>query len=211
MNPTGENNQENENTSESNEKEKVIIHENPGENVAMTSEPELKEKPEEVNKIIEEMPELTKEKEVEEKNKVIEEQKDKYLRLLAEFDNFKKRKEEEKINLLKSANEKLLKEFLTVLDSFDQAFLNIDEKTKNESVTKGLELIHKQVENFITKHHIEPIEAVGTKFDPHVHNAVMEEDSDKYEPGVVTKELQKGYLFHGKVLRPTMAIVSKEK
>lgn len=134
---------------------------------------------------------------------------DKYLRLYAEFENYKKRKEEEKKQLLKSANEKLLKEFLVVIDSFDQALSSMELEDQDSTITKGVQLIYKQVESFITKHHIIPISAVGEKFDPNFHNAVMQAESQDHAPDLVIKELQKGYMFHDKVLRPTMAVVSK--
>lgn len=133
---------------------------------------------------------------------------DKHLRLLAEFDNFKRRNSQEKLNLAKTANEKLLLELLPVLDSFDQAYVNVSEEDRKHDVFKGLELIHKQVGMFVEKQHLKTIDAVGKPFDPNFHNAISKQDSEEYDSDVVIVECQKGYLSHDKVLRPSMVIVS---
>lgn len=160
----------------------------------------------EYEKIAEEKNELEKEKEslTAKLNGI----NDKHIRLMAEFENFKKRNAQEKIDLAKTANEKLLLELLPVLDSFEHAYKNISEDDKDNEVFKGLELIHKQVGMFAEKQHLVEIDAVGKPFDPNFHNAISKQDSDEYESDVVVQEYQKGYLYHDKVLRPTMAIIS---
>lgn len=132
---------------------------------------------------------------------------EKYMRLLAEFQNFKKRAAKEKTDIHAYANEKLMSELLPVLDNFERAL-----ETKTDEVqayAKGMELIFEQMKTALENHGLKKIEALGEDFDPAKHNAVMMEEPGELESGKVSKELQKGYELNGKVIRPTMVAVVK--
>lgn len=131
---------------------------------------------------------------------------EKYLRLMAEFQNYKRRTEKEKSDLFKYASEKLVVQLVEILDNFDRA-LN-QSGTGGEAFTAGMELIFKQLTDVLEKNGVEEIKALGEDFDPNFHNAVMMEDTDKYESGKVSDVLQKGYILNGKVVRPSMVKVA---
>lgn len=136
-----------------------------------------------------------------------EQESERYMRLMAEFQNFKKRAAKEKTDIHAYANEKLMNELLPVLDNFERA---LETKTEEvESYAKGMELIFSQMKTALENHGLKEIEALGEDFDPNKHNAVMNEDSEEYESGKVCKVLQKGYELNGKVIRPAMVAVSQ--
>ncbi|MBQ6400868.1 MAG: nucleotide exchange factor GrpE [Firmicutes bacterium] len=126
-----------------------------------------------------------------------------YLRLLAEFQNYKKRTEKEKSDLYSYANEKIMTELLEVMDNFERAL----EQGESDGFKEGMELIFNQLENVLSKAGLAEIAALGEDFDPNVHNAVMTEETDEYESGKVSGVMQKGYTLNGKVIRPSMVKV----
>ena len=128
----------------------------------------------------------------------------KYLRLLAEFQNYKKRTEKEKTDLYSYANEKIMTELLEVLDNFERA----REQEAGDGFKEGMELIFTQLTNVLTKAGLAEITALGEDFDPNVHNAVMAEETEEYESGKVSGVMQKGYTLNGKVIRPSMVKVA---
>lgn len=128
----------------------------------------------------------------------------KYLRLLAEFQNYKKRTQKEKTDLYSYANEKLMTELLEVLDNFERA-LEVD---PGDGFKEGMELIFNQLTTCLTKAGLAEITALGEDFDPNVHNAVMAEETEEYESGKVSGVMQKGYTLNGKVIRPSMVKVA---
>lgn len=132
----------------------------------------------------------------------------KYLRLMAEFQNYKKRVAKEKTDIHAYANEKIIVELLEVLDNFERA-LNNENSAESEAFVKGMRLIFDQLNGVLTKSGLKEIEALGEEFDPNYHNAVMTEDSEKHESNKVCKVLQKGYSLNDKVIRPAMVTVSK--
>ena len=188
----------------SEEKQKTVT-ENP--------EPEKSEKTEKVleedvqEKSEETVEEKAQPKEDKEKDKEKEEDNARYMRLMAEFQNYKKRVAKEKSDIHAYANEKLVTELLTVLDNFERA-LESDIPEGGEGYAKGMKLIFEQLRDGLVKAGLKEIEALGEKFDPAFHNAVMTEDSDEYESEHVTKVLQKGYSLNGKVIRPAMVMVA---
>ena len=127
----------------------------------------------------------------------------KYLRLLAEFQNYKKRVEKEKSDLYSYANEKIMTELLEVLDNFERAL----QQGAGDGFEEGMKLIFSQLTNVLTKEGLAEIAALGEDFDPNVHNAVMTEETDEYESGKVSGVMQKGYTLNGKVIRPSMVKV----
>jgi molecular chaperone GrpE len=144
-----------------------------------------------------------------EKDRTIEEMKNKYLRILADLDNYKKRAAMEKEELAKFSNEILVKELLPAVDGFARA-LDFATKTKNDDLIKGIALIKKQVEAALAKFGVKEIVSVGKPYDAHLQEAIFMKESDK-EPGIVLEETQKGYTMHERLIRPAMVIVSKNK
>lgn len=130
-----------------------------------------------------------------------------YMRLMADFQNFKRRTEKEKSDIYAFANEKLVKELLDVIDNFERA-LAVGTGAGGESFLEGMEMILKQLLGVLEKAGVAEIKALGEDFDPNFHNAVMTEDSSEYESGKVTAVLQKGYVLNGRVVRPSMVKVS---
>ena len=150
------------------------------------------------------------EADVREKESQVKEEQDKALRSLAELENFKKRKEIEKVEFCKYANEKLILELLPVLDSFDRAVEHSQAGSeKLEDVLSGFSLIQKQFHSILDKLGVQPIESFNVKFDPHLHQAVIQEENKEVEPDTVIKVMQVGYKLNEKVIRPSMVVVSK--
>ena len=137
-----------------------------------------------------------------------EKDSERYLRLLAEFQNFKKRSAKEKSDIHAYANEKIIGDLLPILDNFERALASnaIDDP---EAYAKGMSMIFEQMKTALEKAGLQEIEALGKEFNPNMHNAVVSEESDEHESGHVSKELQKGYTLNGKVVRPTMVAVAK--
>lgn len=133
---------------------------------------------------------------------------DRYMRLMAEFQNYKKRVAREKQDIRSFANEKIVTELLQVIDSFERALEN-DPSADAEAYAKGMSLIYEQLKKALTDAGLEEIESLGEDFDPKLHNAVMTQESEEYESGKVVNVLQKGYKLNSKVIRPAMVAVSK--
>ena len=129
----------------------------------------------------------------------------KYLRIMADFQNFKRRTEKEKNDIYAFANEKIVSELLNVIDNFERALAAAAE---GDSFAEGMKLIFKQLQGVLEKSGVAEIEALGQDFDPNFHNAVMMEDSTEYESGKVTEVMQKGYMLNNKVVRPSMVKVA---
>ncbi len=130
---------------------------------------------------------------------------DKYIRLQAEFQNYKKRTEKEKIDIIKYGKESVFTELLEVIDNFERATAHED---NHEAYISGTKHVYTQLYEILKKNGLESIEAVGQEFDPTLHNAVLQEESDKGE-NLIIEELQKGYILNGKVIRHSMVKVSK--
>jgi len=141
--------------------------------------------------------------------KEIENLKATNLRMQAEFQNFKKRSEKEKADIYKFANEKLVIELLGVMDNVERAIGSIDTSESNKNVVDGVQMIQKTLEDFLKKHQVEVIEAVGQPFDPQKHHAVMTEANEEHPSETVIEEFQRGYELNGKVVRPSMVKVSE--
>lgn len=149
----------------------------------------------------------------EEKDARYEEQKNQMLRLMADFDNFKRRVSAERDDIICFSNETLILALLPILDNFDRAFAHAEEckdKGINEELLKGFALIKKQLEDTLNKMGLSKMDALGKKFDPVYHEAVLTREAADQPEGLVLEEMQKGYMLKDKVIRPTMAIVSKK-
>ena len=139
-----------------------------------------------------------------------QENHDRFLRVAAELDNFRKRKEREIGDLRKYANQTLLKELLAVVDNLERALAASRETSEPEGLRDGVEMTLKELLKIFEKFGVQPIEALQQPFDPNLHEAVMQESSDAVPANTVVKELQKGYLLRDRLLRPSMVVVSKE-
>jgi molecular chaperone GrpE len=131
---------------------------------------------------------------------------DRLLRRQAEFDNFRRRAERERADVLEYANTETVRSILPILDDFERA-LKV-ECTGNKEYVRGMELIHQRLSDTLKKLGVEPISAKGLKFDPHIHHAVEMSETDAVEDHTILEEYQRGYNFRGKLLRPAMVKVS---
>lgn len=138
-----------------------------------------------------------------------EAESDRYLRLAAEFDNYKKRTAREYRDLIGRANVELLKTLVEIADNFDRAIAAEASGHNFEAYRKGVELTCEQLTNLLDRENVIPIVAVGEVFDPNCHEAMMQEDSDEYEEGVISKEIQKGYRINDRILRHSRVVVSR--
>ncbi|WP_249929496.1 nucleotide exchange factor GrpE [Planococcus maritimus] len=139
----------------------------------------------------------------------LEEEQNKYLRLLADYDNFKRRAKKDQELAKQFRSQSLLTDLLPVLDNFDRALAVEAKSEESASLLKGLEMVKKSLADAVTAEGLEEIKAVGEPFDPHFHQAVMQESDADSEPGTVLQELQKGYTLNGRVLRPAMVKVNE--
>lgn len=135
-----------------------------------------------------------------------EELNTRYLRLAADFQNYKRRVEKEKGDIYAYANEKIVVELLDVIDNFERA---LEHSGENESFAEGMNMIFKQFKGVLEKSGVEEMDALGEDFDPNFHHAVLTENSAEYESGKVIQVLQKGYLLNKKVIRPAMVKVAE--
>jgi len=136
---------------------------------------------------------------------------EKYIRLLAEYDNYRKRTAREFESVITTAAEKLVAEFLPILDNLDRATEHRTNKTTYEDYVKGIALIEDQLRAILARAGLETIEVMGKNFDPAVHSAIMQVESETAEPGTVIAEAEKGYLLNGKIIRHPKVVVSKQK
>ncbi|MFZ5861628.1 MAG: nucleotide exchange factor GrpE [Nitrospirota bacterium] len=136
--------------------------------------------------------------------------KDRYLRLYAEFDNYKRRAQRDQQDYTKFAAEKVLKELLPIVDNLERAVAHARGAQADASIVDGLALIVRQFHDALHKNGCEPIDAVGKPFDPAFHQALAQIDAADRDPDTVVEEAQRGYLLHGRILRPSMVTVSKK-
>ena len=143
----------------------------------------------------------------------IAELNDKILRLLAENQNLRKNHEKEKEDIIKYGSFNFASQILSLTDNLDRAFsiFKNNEKFKDKEfleITSGIELIEKELQNTLEKNFITYIDCLNKKFDPNFHQALSEIESDK-EPGTIVDEIQKGYMLHDRLLRPSLVNVAK--
>lgn len=150
------------------------------------------------------------EEKLEAKEQEAKEKYDSFLRVSAEFENYKKRSSREISDFKKFANETLLKEMLTIVDNLERALDSAGGNEDSEAkVLDGVDLTLKEVLRLLEKFGVKPIDALEAAFDPNYHQAVMQEASEDHPEQTVLRELQKGYLLHDRLLRPVMVVVSK--
>ena len=131
---------------------------------------------------------------------------EKYTRLMADFQNFRKRTDKEKADVYSYANEKIMTDLLTVLDNFERA---LGSECRDDAYAEGMKMIFKQFTDILTASGLEEIDAVGQDFDPNFHHAVLTDNNADFDSGKVTEVLQKGYKLNGKVIRPSMVKVNE--
>ena len=147
-------------------------------------------------------------KELEELKTKYEALNNQYIRLAADFDNFRKRQEQERENLLKYGAESTVKKLIEVMDNFDRGMKAIETVEDCEKVKECYNLAYKNFNDVMTKIGVNVINAVDEEFDPNLHEAVMRTPTDEKPENTVIEELQKGYMLGDKVLRPTLVRVA---
>lgn len=154
---------------------------------------------------------MAEEKKAEKKEEV--DFKAKYFYIAAEMDNFRKRMEREKENILKFGNERVLSDLLGVIDNFDLTIgmLTADQDEKVKNIVIGLDMVKKLFLDTLSKHGLTLVESVGKDFDPNFHEAVAQEYAEGKKPNEVIKEFQKGYILNGRLLRPSKVVVASDK
>lgn len=148
---------------------------------------------------------------VESLKKEAAENHDRLLRMAAEFENYKKRATREMNDFRKFANESFAKAMLPVVDSMDLAIeSSSNDKHVRNSMVEGVNMTLKEILKVFEQFGVKRFESIGNTFDPNLHQAVMQEETDKFPENTVSKELQKGYMIHDRLLRPAMVVVSKK-
>ena len=142
------------------------------------------------------------------KDQKIAELNDKYVRLFAEFDNFRKRTDSEKAGMFTEGERTVLLKVLPLIDNFERALATIPEEEKGTPMADGLEKVYRAFTEQLKELGVVPIEAVGQEFDANLHNAVMHIDDEEQPENVIVEEFQKGYMFGDKVLRYSMVKVA---
>lgn len=132
---------------------------------------------------------------------------DKVKRQLAEFENFRNRTEKEKQAMFETGAKSVIEKILPVVDNFERGMATVPEDKKEDPFVDGMNRIYRQLLTELENIGVKPIEAVGREFDPNLHNAVMQVESEEYESGVVAQELQKGYTYRDTVVRHSMVAV----
>ena len=153
------------------------------------------------------------EEEKDKRDEKIAELNDKNLRLMAEFENFRKRTDREKEQMFENGAKSVIEKVLPVIDNFERALdmtsSEGSEEKENDPFMDGMQKVYRQLMDELEKIGVKPIEAVGTEFNPEFHNAVMQVDSEEFDSGIVAMEMQKGYMFNDSVVRHSMVGVAK--
>lgn len=151
-----------------------------------------------------------KKKKKDKKDEQIEDLNDRLRRQMAEFDNFRKRSEKEKSQMFDMGARSIIEKVLPVVDNFERGLAAVPEEQKDDAFVTGMDKIYKQLMTELDAIGVKPIEALGQEFNPDLHNAVMQVESEEYDPGVVAQELQKGYMYKDTVVRHSMVAVVSE-
>lgn len=137
----------------------------------------------------------------------VDELEDKVKRQMAEFDNFRKRSEKEKSAMFETGAKSVVEKILPVVDNFERGLAGLSEEEMKQPFAEGMNMVYKQLITELEKLEVKPIEAVGCEFNPELHNAVMQVESEEYESGIIAQELQKGYTYRDSVVRHSMVAV----
>ena len=148
------------------------------------------------------------EKDLQKAKEELAEEKDKFIRLQAETDNFRKRLSREKDEFSQYANERLFKELIPIFDNLERALE--DPSNDIKVLNEGLEMILKQFSSFLKKENVELINAIGEQFDPTIHEVLTSEESSEHEENTIITQFVKGYTINSRVLRPSQVVISKK-
>lgn len=172
---------------------------------AVSEEHKKKKKKDEVKKdgVIEEL-----NKSLQEKEETIKSLQDRALYFQAEFENFKKLKNKEKLDTLKFGNEMLIKDLLPVVDNLERAVEHASKTEDFKSIQEGIKIVLNELLKVFERAGVESVEALGKKFDPNFHEAFFQEERDDVTPETVISEHQKGYVLNGRLIRPAMVSIS---
>lgn len=146
--------------------------------------------------------------ELEKQKQLTEEAQDRYKRLLAEFENARSREAKEATRMYDVGAKEVLEKLLPVVDNFERALESVPEENKDNAFEQGIDKIYKQLMTSLEGVGVVPMNAVGTEFDPNLHNAVMHVEDDSVGDNVITEEMQKGYMYKESVLRYSMVTVA---
>ena len=138
----------------------------------------------------------------------IEQLEDRVMRQMAEFENFRKRTEKEKQAMFETGAKSVVEKILPVVDNFERGLATVPADKQEDPFVDGMNRVYKQLLTELDNIGVKPIEAVGCEFDPNLHNAVMQVESEEYESGIVAQELQKGYTYRDSVVRHSMVAVT---
>lgn len=138
----------------------------------------------------------------------VEDTQNSYLRVMADFDNYRKRQRDEVTRLNGLVREDLILKLLPLIDNFDRTLQAAEAEHSYESLVEGVTLTLKHILEMLAREGLQPIEAVGMQFDPEYHEALMLEETDEYEDNTIIEEIEKGYTLNGKVLRPSRVKVA---
>jgi molecular chaperone GrpE len=147
--------------------------------------------------------------ELAQKEKEAKDNYDKYLRAVADLDNYKKRAIKEKADIIKYGKEDVIKDILPFMDSMDRALEHAD-NSDAQAFKEGIKLIQEQLLSCLKKHGVEKIDSIGLDFDPNFHEAMMQVESREHPENKVVNEIQKGYLLNGRLLRPSKVCICKK-
>lgn len=145
---------------------------------------------------------------LEEAERLASENRDRWLRAVAELENFKKRSLQEKSKLLKYRNEELLRDLLGIRDNLQRAVSHGSAAGRTDGLMDGLKIVSDMFKDVLTKYGVTEIEAIGKPFDPQFQEALSKVKSPGTEPNLVVEELEKGYLYHDRLLRPAKVVIS---
>ena len=150
-----------------------------------------------------------KDEEIQQLKQDVQENEEKYLRLYAEFENYKRRIQKENQTMKAYKAQDVLNDILPTIDNIERALQIDGEDEQFKSLKKGVEMVHESLLNALSKNGLEKIDAEGQQFDPNVHQAVVQGENPDYESGQITQELQSGYKLKERVLRPSMVKVNQ--
>ncbi len=193
------------------------IKEEQEEKVIESVEKDVEEEKETINETEEEIGEknekagkgfFKKKEKKDKKDEKIEELNDKLLRLMAEFDNFRKRTEKEKAQMFEIGAKDIIEKILPIIDNFERGLAAATDEEKEGAFVQGIEKIYKQLLTSLESVGVKPIEALGTEFNPELHNAVMHIEDEELEENIIVEEFQKGYIYHDTVIRHSMVKVA---
>jgi molecular chaperone GrpE len=139
----------------------------------------------------------------------LESEKDRFMRLSAEFDNYRKRKQREIDEFRKFANETVFKQFLSVVDNLERAIVSAETNKDPDSLLEGVKMTHKEILKVFQDFNVKTVKAENQSFDPNFHQAVTQKETDEVPENTITDVLQTGYLLHDRLIRPAMVVVSK--